>query len=194
MLKQYFEGIIERNFLNRFLEELKVEAPLIELIKKYTFDNNRIIGPAFHDMKFELVRGEGMNFALSNRKNDNKTDSIYKKIRRKEDGIFRITTDHMKIRAIETGHMIMNLISENNCNIFKQFQVIRILNRGNQLQMIIINTSKGYIFYVRHKKFYEVSGRLLKIQPLDFIIKKILHAKAIIVKILDLINNYRLND
>lgn len=38
-LKQYFEGIMERNFLNRFLEEPKVEAPLIELIKKYTFDN-----------------------------------------------------------------------------------------------------------------------------------------------------------
>ncbi|CAG8774145.1 3488_t:CDS:1, partial [Rhizophagus irregularis] len=50
-----------------------------------------------------------------------------------------------------------------NCNIFKQFQVIGILNEGNQLQMIIIDTPRGYIFYVRYKKFYEVSGHLLKI-------------------------------
>ncbi|CAB4401981.1 unnamed protein product [Rhizophagus irregularis] len=168
-------------------------------------------------MKFELIRGECNEFCLEQQKNDGKTGSIYKKIERKEDEIFRITTDHMKIRVIETGHkwkgsnrtkylkdslklnkmlkdMIMNLIFENNCNIFKQFQVIGILNGGNQLQMIIMDTPKGYIFYVRYKKFYEVSGHLLKIQPLDFIIKKILCAKAIIVKILDLINNYRLNN
>lgn len=44
-----------------------------------------------------------MSFALSGRKNNGKTDSIHKKIGKKGDGIFRITTDHMKFKAIETG-------------------------------------------------------------------------------------------
>lgn len=84
-------------------------------------------------------KGWRYEFCLEQQKNNGKTGSIYKKIGRKKDGIFRITTDHMKIRVIETGYkwkgsnrtkylkdslklnkmlkdMIMNLIFENNCN------------------------------------------------------------------------------
>jgi len=59
--------------------------------------------------------------------------------------------------------------------------------------MIIMDTLRGYIFRVKHGKFYEVSSRLTKLQPLGFVIKEILYAKAIIVKTLDLINNDKLN-
>lgn len=48
---------------------------------------SRIIDPAFHDMKFEsIIRGEGMSFASSDRKNDGKSESDRKKIGRKGDG------------------------------------------------------------------------------------------------------------
>lgn len=45
-----------------------------------------------------------MSYASSNRKNDGKTDSDHKKIERKGMGIFRITTDCIKFKAVETGH------------------------------------------------------------------------------------------
>ena len=54
-------------------------------------------------MKFELVRGEGMSFASSDRKNDGKMASDRKKIGRKGDGIFRITTDRLELGAVEAG-------------------------------------------------------------------------------------------
>jgi len=90
--------------------------------------------------------------------------------------------------------MIANLISEGNYNIFRQLQVIGILNGGNRLQMITMDTPRGYTSRVKHGKFFEVSGRLSKLQPLGFVIKEILRAKAMIVKTLDLINNDRLNN
>ncbi|CAG8530804.1 15722_t:CDS:1, partial [Cetraspora pellucida] len=72
-------------------------------------------------------------------------------------------------------------------------RIIGILNVGNHLQTIMMNTPRGYISRVKHEKFYEVSGRLTKLQPLGFVIKEILYAKAIIVKTLDLIDNDKLN-
>ncbi|CAG8749682.1 4063_t:CDS:2 [Dentiscutata erythropus] len=50
----------------------------------------------------------------------------------------------------------------------------------------IENTNKRC---VKRGKIYEVAGRLTKSQPLTFIIKKILRAKAIIIETLGLINN-----
>ncbi|CAG8713816.1 10989_t:CDS:2, partial [Funneliformis caledonium] len=235
----------------------EIEAPLLELIKKYTLDNvndlrkspyshsgmlflwemedsftsdqsklegwyqlnvwSKMIDPAFYDVKFELVRGEGMSFASSDRKNDGKMASDRKKIGRKGDGIFRITTDRMELGAVEAGRkweglngtkylkdslklnkmlkdMITKLISECNHNIFRQLQVIGILNGGNRLQTIIMDAPRGYICRVKRGKIHEVNGRLTKIQPLGFVIKEILRAKAIIVKTLDLISNDKLND
>ncbi|GES93101.1 hypothetical protein GLOIN_2v1728285 [Rhizophagus clarus] len=110
-----------------------------------------------------MSRGEGMSFASSDRKNDGKADSDRKKIGRKRGGFFRITTDRME-----------------------QLQVIGILNEGNRLQTITMDTPRGYISCVKHGKFFEISGRLSKLQPLGFVIK------AMIVKTLDLINNDRL--
>ena len=64
---------------------------------------SKIIDPAFYDVKFELLRGEGMSFASSDRKNDGKMASDRKKIGRKGDGIFRITTDRAEFGAIKSG-------------------------------------------------------------------------------------------
>ncbi|RGB31277.1 hypothetical protein C1646_764271 [Rhizophagus diaphanus] len=46
-------------------------------------------------------------------------------------------------------------------------------DRGNRFQTIIIDIPRGYISRVKHGKFYEVSGRLTKSQPLGFVIKEI---------------------
>ncbi|CAG8838496.1 44162_t:CDS:2, partial [Gigaspora margarita] len=176
---------------------------------------SRIIDPAFHNTTFEL-RGESMSFASSDRKNDGRTAFDRKKIGKKGDGIFRITADRMELGAIESGReceglygtkylkdslklnkmlkdMITNLISECSFNTSRQLQVIGILNGGNRLQMIEMNTPKGYISRVKRGKIYEVTGRLMKSQPLAFVIKEILRAKATIVRTLNLLNNDKLN-
>ncbi|KAF0406827.1 c2h2-type zinc finger transcription factor [Gigaspora margarita] len=177
---------------------------------------SRIIDPAFHNTTFELLRGESMSFASSDRKNDGRTAFDRKKIGKKGDGIFRITADRMELGAIESGReweglygtkylkdslklnkmlkdMITNLISECSFNTSRQLQVIGILNGGNRLQMIEMDTPKGYISRVKRGKIYEVTGRLTKSQPLAFVIKEILRAKATIVRTLNLLNNDKLN-
>ncbi|CAG8553436.1 25905_t:CDS:2 [Dentiscutata erythropus] len=177
---------------------------------------SRIIDPAFHNTAFELLRGESMSFASSDRKNDGRTAFDRKKIGRKGDGIFRITADRMELGAVESGRdweglngtkylkdslklnkmlkdMITNLISECSSNTSRQLQVIGILNGGNRLQTIEMDTPKGYISRVKRGKIYEVTGRLTKSQPLAFVIKEILRAKATIVRTLNLLNNDKLN-
>ncbi|CAG8473689.1 8463_t:CDS:2 [Ambispora gerdemannii] len=180
---------------------------------------SRLIDPAFHDMKVELIRGEGMSLASSDRKNEGRTISGRKKIGKKGDGIFRITKDRMEFGAIETGRkweglkgtkylkdslklnkmlkdMLTQLVAEcdRKDDIIRQLQVIGMLNGGNRLQIITMDTPKGYICRVERGKIYEVNGRLSMSQPLAFVVKEILRTKAIFMQTLDLINNNKLSN
>jgi len=51
--------------------------------------------------------------------------------------------------------MITNLMSECDRNTIRQLQVIRILNGGNQLQTIIMDTPRGYISFTETCNFYK---------------------------------------
>ncbi|CAG8568562.1 10438_t:CDS:10 [Funneliformis mosseae] len=162
-------------------KKLEIEAPLLELIKKYTLDNvndlrKSLLQPfdSFTSDQSKLeVRGKGMSFASSDRKNDGKITSDRKKIGRKGDGIFRITTERIELGAVEAGRKWKGL---------------------NGTKYLKDNAPRRYICRIKRGKIYEVNGRLTKIQPLGFVIKEILRAKVIIVKTLDLISNDKLND
>ncbi|CAG8684449.1 13108_t:CDS:10, partial [Funneliformis caledonium] len=75
-----------------------------------------IIDPAFYiNSRINLIRGEGMSLASSDRKNDTSYDADHetsssdscdvdrKKIGRKRDGIFRLKGDRLEFGAIEVG-------------------------------------------------------------------------------------------
>lgn len=180
---------------------------------------SRLIDPAFHDIDVELLRGESMSFASSDRKNEGKTVSNRKKIGRKGDGIFRITKDRMEFGAIETGRkweglngskylrdslklgkmlkdMFTQLVVEcdGKEDVIRKLQVIGILNGGNRLQTITMDTPRGYICRIQRGKVYEVDGRLSKSQPIAFVVKEILRTKAILLQTLDVINDNKLNN
>ncbi|CAB4409319.1 unnamed protein product [Rhizophagus irregularis] len=62
-----------------------------------------IIDPIFHNSKINLVRGEGMSTASSDRKNNKSCNTDRKKIGKKGDGIFRLKGDRLEIGGIEAG-------------------------------------------------------------------------------------------
>ncbi|RGB21888.1 hypothetical protein C1646_94310, partial [Rhizophagus diaphanus] len=62
-----------------------------------------LIDPTFHNTNIDLVRGEGMSCASSDRKNIIRTINDRKKIGRKGDGVFRLCKDRLEFGAIETG-------------------------------------------------------------------------------------------
>ncbi|CAB4374055.1 unnamed protein product [Rhizophagus irregularis] len=73
-------------------------------------------------------------------------------------------------------------------DLVRKLEVIGILHGANRIQLITMDCPKGYISRVKHRKFYEVSGRLTKSNPLALVLKEILCAKTIILRTLDLIN------
>ncbi|RIA93485.1 hypothetical protein C1645_735509 [Glomus cerebriforme] len=55
-----------------------------------------LINPAFDNQNFELVCSKSMSFASSNRKNLKKTVNDKKKIGHKDNGVFRLSGDHLE--------------------------------------------------------------------------------------------------
>ncbi|CAG8762403.1 10456_t:CDS:2 [Cetraspora pellucida] len=174
---------------------------------------SKLIDPTFYNINIDLVRGEAMSCASSDRKNFIRTINDRKKIGRKGDGVFRLRGDRLEFGAIEAGRkwegqngtkylndslklnkmmkdMIAQLITicDGREELVRKLEVIGILHGANRIQIITMDYPKGYISRVKHWKFYEVSGRLTKSNPLALVLKEILCAKAIILRTLDLIN------
>nr|CAG8668960.1 7504_t:CDS:2 [Entrophospora candida] len=178
---------------------------------------SRLIDPAFSNLNIDLVRGEGMSLASSNRKNHGRSIADRKIIGRKGDGVFRLCKKRLEFGAIETGRkwegqcgtkyladslklckmlkdMLVQLSTE--CDWLEDFvrklQVVGVLQGANRVQVITMDYPKGYVFRVQRRKVHEVSGRLTKSVPLALVLKEILCAKSIIIQTLDIIN--RKND
>ncbi|KAF0521376.1 c2h2-type zinc finger transcription factor [Gigaspora margarita] len=82
----------------------------------------------------------------------------------------------------------LTTICDGREDLVRNLEVIGILHGANRIQIITMDYPKGYISRVKHRKFYEVSGRLTKSNPLALVLKEILCAKTIILRTLDLIN------
>lgn len=175
---------------------------------------SNLIDLTFHDIiNIYLVRGEGMSCASSDRKNLVRTINDRKKIGRKGDGVFRLHGNRLEFGAIEAGRkwegqkgtkylndslklnkmmkdMIVQLatICDGREDLVRKLEVIGILHGANRIQIITMDYPKGYISRIKHRKFYEVSGRLTKSNPLALVLKEILCAKTVILRTLDLIN------
>ncbi|GES87242.1 C2H2-type zinc finger transcription factor [Rhizophagus clarus] len=176
-----------------------------------------IIDRAFHDSKINLIRGEGMSTASSDRKNDASCDADRKKIGKKGDGIFRLKGDRLEIGAIEAGRkwegtngrkylkdslklskmlrdMIVQLTKECNGNerIVRKLQTIGMLHSANRFQLLIMDIPNGYICRIKRFDIQEVAGQINN-PPLAFVIKDILRAKAIMTQTLELVQEKKSN-
>ncbi|CAG8634137.1 11296_t:CDS:2, partial [Ambispora gerdemannii] len=209
------------NFINYayrgmlFLWERK-ENPFIERLEGWYEMNvwSHLIDPAFHNLNIDLVRGEGMSLASSDRKNLERTIHARKKIGRKGDGVFRLCMDRLEFGAIESGRkwegqsgtkymtdslkickMLKDMLNQlaTECdtreNLVRKLQVVGMLHGANRIQVITVDLPKGYVTRIQHRKVREVAGRLTKSKPLALVLKEILYAKSIITQTLDIINN-----
>lgn len=170
----------------------------------------RIVDPAFDNLNIELVRGEGMSFASSERKNIKRRINIRKKIGRKGDGIFRLRSDRLELEAIEAGRkweeisgtkymtdslkiskllkdMLDKLIMECKMkeDVVKKLKVIGILHGANRLQVLTVDHPFGYITRVIRNNVQEVSGRLTNSKPLALVFKEILYSRSVIIATMD---------
>ncbi|RHZ75672.1 hypothetical protein Glove_212g30 [Diversispora epigaea] len=168
---------------------------------------NRLIDPAFQNMGIKLVRGD-MSFASCERKNKARKGKHKKILGHKSDGIFRLCGSHLEFGAIEvekrwTGDypsislkickMLKDMVTQlsDECNYeesyLRQLQLVGIIHGPNKIQTMVMDCPKGYISRVIHRKVCEVSNQLTKSEPLAFVLKEILVAKAIINRTLNVI-------
>ncbi|PKC72595.1 hypothetical protein RhiirA1_490952 [Rhizophagus irregularis] len=176
-----------------------------------------IIDPAFHNSKINLVRGEGMSTASSDRKNNKSCNADRKKIGKKGDGIFRLKGDRLEIGGIEAGRkwegkngrkylrdslklskmlrdMLVQLIKECNGDeqIIRKLQTVGMLHSANRFQLITMDIPNGYICRIKRFDIQEVAGQINN-PPLAFVIKDILRAKAIMMRTLELVQEKKSN-
>ncbi|CAG8605145.1 21814_t:CDS:2 [Cetraspora pellucida] len=192
------------------------ENPITDSLLEGWYEMNmwsRIIDPAFDNLNIDLVRGEGMSHASSDRKNLTRATSDRKKLGRKGDGVFRLRKDRLEFGAIEAGRkwegnsgtkhmtdslkickMLKDMLNQlaiecdMNEDLVRKLQVVGILNGANRIQVMIVDLPKGYITRIQRRKVYEIAGRLSKSKPLAFALKEILCAKSIIMQTFDIIN------
>ncbi|CAG8813346.1 41774_t:CDS:2 [Gigaspora margarita] len=192
------------------------ENPIIDSLLEGWYEMNmwsRVIDPAFDNLNIDLVRGEGMSHASSDRKNLTRTTNDRKKLGRKGDGVFRLCNDRLEFGAIETGRkwegnsgtkymtdslkickMLKDMLNQLaiECgmkeDLVRKLQVVGILNGANRIQVMTVDLPKGYITRIQRRKVYEIAGRLSKSKPLAFALKEILYAKSIIMQTFDIIN------
>ncbi|CAG8699453.1 5013_t:CDS:2, partial [Acaulospora colombiana] len=192
------------------------ENPIIDSLLEGWYEVNmwgRVIDPAFDNLNIDLVRGEGMSHASSDRKNLTRVKNDRKKLGRKGDGIFRLRKDRLEFGAIEAGHkwegksgtkhmtdslkickMLKDMLNQLSIkcdmkeDLVRKLQVVGILNGANRIQVMTVDLPKGYITRIQRRKVYEIAGRLSKSKPLAFVLKEILRAKSIIMQTLDIIN------
>ncbi|CAG8698903.1 15023_t:CDS:2, partial [Racocetra persica] len=174
----------------------------------------RLIDPAFDNLlNIDLVRGEGMSLASSDRKNFKRSLDTRKKVGRKGDGVFRLHKDRLEFGIIEAGRkwegqagskylsdslkaskmlkdMLCQLVSECDMkeSLSRKLQAVGILHGANRIQIITADLPEGYITRIRRRKIQEVTGRLTVSNPLALVLKEILYAKTIISQTVDVIS------
>ncbi|CAG8616568.1 7163_t:CDS:2 [Gigaspora rosea] len=174
---------------------------------------SHLIDPAFYNVNIDLIRGEGMSLASSDRKNVERTTSDRKKVGRKGDGVFRLHKDRLEFGAIEAGRdwegqcgskiitdslkickMLKDMLNQLaiECNMkenhVRKLRVVGMLQSGNRMQVITADLSKGYVTRIRRRKVCEVSAHLTKSKPLALVLKEIFYVKNIILRTFDIIN------
>ncbi|CAJ0746593.1 6608_t:CDS:2, partial [Entrophospora sp. SA101] len=171
---------------------------------------SRIIDPVVDDLNIDLIRGEGMSFASSERKNIHRKINNRKNIGRKGDGIFRLRRNRLEFGAVEAGRkweeingtkymtdslkiskmlkdMLDKLIIECKMkeDLVKKLKVIGILHGANRLQVLTGDHPFGYITRINRNNIQEVSGRLTNSKPLALVLKEILYARSVIIATMD---------
>ncbi|CAG8788497.1 4999_t:CDS:2, partial [Dentiscutata erythropus] len=192
------------------------ENPINDSLLEGWYEMNmwsRVIDPAFDNLNIDLVRGEGMSHASSDRKNLTRATNDRKKLGRKGDGVFRLRKDRLEFGAIEAGRkwegksgtkymtdslkickMLKDMLNQLaiECgmkeDLVRKLQVVGILNGANRIQVMTVDLPKGYITRIQRRKVYEIAGRLSKSKPLAFALKEVLCAKSIIMQTFDIIN------
>ncbi|CAG8595528.1 5551_t:CDS:2 [Paraglomus brasilianum] len=189
------------------------ENPIIDSLLEGINMWSRVIDPAFDNLNIELVRGEGMSHASSDRKNLTRATNDRKKLGRKGDGVFRLRKNRLEFGAIEAGRkweeksgtkymtdslkickMLKDMLNQLaiECDmkedLVRKLQVVGILNGANRIQVMTVDLPKGYITRIQRRKVYEIAGRLSKSKPLAYALKEILCAKSIIMQTVDIIN------
>ncbi|RIB00643.1 hypothetical protein C2G38_1139351 [Gigaspora rosea] len=192
------------------------ENPFDSLKLEGWFEMNvwgRLIDPAFDNLNIDLIRGEGMSFASSERKNIQRKINDHKKFGRKGDGVFRLHKGRLEFGAIEAGRnweeingtkymsdslkiskmlkdMLDKLIRECKMkeNLVKKLKVIGILHGANRLQVLTIDHPEGYITRINRNNVQEVAGRLTNSKPLALVLKEVLYARSIIIATMDVID------
>lgn len=175
----------------------------------------RLIDPTFdNNQNINLVRGEGMSYASSDRKNYKRITDEQKKIGHKGDGVFRLHGNQLKFGAIKAGRkwegksgtkylndslkikkMLKDMIGQLviACNgredLTRKLQVVGILYGANRIQVLTMDYTKGHISCIKHRKVHEIAGRLDKSEPLAYALKEILCFKAVIKQTLDVIKS-----
>ncbi|CAG8821354.1 22810_t:CDS:2, partial [Gigaspora margarita] len=154
---------------------------------------SRLIDPAFDNLNIDLIRGEGMSFASSERKNIQRKINDHKKFGRKGDGEeingMKYMSDSLKISKI-LKDMLDKLIRECKMkeNLVKKLKVIGILHGANRLQVLTIDHPKGYITRINCNNVQEVASRLTNSKPLALVLKEVLYARSIIIATMDVID------
>ncbi|CAG8542635.1 13582_t:CDS:2, partial [Racocetra fulgida] len=176
-----------------------------ELLRKYTVNDIKKLrsllfelfipdDPAFDNLNIDLIRGEGMSFASSERKNIQRKINDHKKFGRKGDGVFRLHKGRLEFGAIEAGRnweeINDKLIRECKMkeNLVKKLKVIGILHGANRLQVLTIDHPEGYITRINRNNVQEVAGRLTNSKPLALVLKEVLYARSIIIATMDIID------
>ncbi|CAI2191366.1 19440_t:CDS:2, partial [Funneliformis geosporum] len=166
----------------------KNENPFTESKLEGWYEMNvwgRLIDPAFDNQNIDLLRGDGMSFASSDRKNQNRTTNVRKKIGRKGDGVFRLHGDRLEFGAIEAGRKWEGKSGTKYLN--DSLKINKML-KDMIAQLAITCEGKNdlvYISRIQHRKVRVVAGRLTNSEPLAYVLKEILCAKAIIGQTLD---------
>ncbi|CAG8836243.1 10664_t:CDS:1, partial [Racocetra persica] len=155
----------------RSLCNLKTPSPFDSLKLEGWYEMNiwsHLIDPAFYNVNIDLIRGEGMSLASSDRKNVERTTSDRKKVGRKGDGVFRLHKDRLEFGAIEAGRdwegqcgskiitdslkickMLKDMLNQLaiECNMkenhVRKLRVVGMLQSGNRMQVITADLSKG---------------------------------------------------
>ncbi|CAG8575774.1 990_t:CDS:2 [Acaulospora morrowiae] len=160
------------------------ENPIVDSLLEGWYEMNmwsRVIDPAFDNLNIDLVRGESMSYASSDRKNLTRETNDRKKLGRKGDGVFRLRKDRLEFGAIETGRkwegksgtkymtdslkickMLKDMLNQLaiECDmkedLVRKLQVVGILNGANRIQVMTVDLPKGYITHIRYNKQDEV--------------------------------------
>ncbi|CAG8637790.1 16015_t:CDS:2, partial [Racocetra persica] len=152
------------------------ENPFDSLKLEGWFEMNvwgRLIDPAFDNLNIDLIRGDGMSFASSERKNIQRKINDHKKFGRKGDGVFRLHKGRLEFGAIEAGR---NWEEINGTKYMSDSLKISKMLKDMLDKLIREYHPEGYITRINRNNVQEVAevlyARSITIATMDVIDKK----------------------